>query len=117
MIVFCRILTSLSTGLLLAGQGQIGNVCTFYAGSYSYVPVYLLQRFWLVCGKAGFQVLTLGALVYLPLGKLQIATLENAASTQKSECFSTETTVYHRFRSVVRSFILGGKQRAPENVR
>ena len=67
--------------------------------------------------ESGLQVLTLGALVYLPLGKLHIATSENAASTQKSECFSTETTVYHRFRSVVRSFILGWKQRAPENVR
>jgi hypothetical protein len=30
--------------------------------------------------------------------------------------FSTETTVYHRFRSVLRLFILDGKQRAPENV-
>ena len=48
-------LAILSTGLLLTGQGQIGNVCTFYAGSYSYVPVYLLQRFWLVCWKADFK--------------------------------------------------------------
>ena len=31
--------------------------------------------------ESGLQVLTLGALVYLPLGKLHIATLENAAST------------------------------------
>jgi hypothetical protein len=35
--------------------GAAGIASSFYPGSYSYVLVYLLQRFWLVCGKVDFR--------------------------------------------------------------
>jgi hypothetical protein len=127
VIVFCRILLYSSAGLCKwpgpgltrlpgAGQERAGLTLHFIrAVTVTYCYTLFSDSGWFAV-KGDFQS-RLGVPCYLPLGRLHITKQENAASTQKSWSFSTQTTVYHRFLSVLRLFILDGKQRAPENVR
>jgi hypothetical protein len=104
------------TRLLGAGQERAGLTLHFIrAVTVTYWYTLFSGSGWFAV-KRGFRS-RLGVPCYLPLGRLHITKQENAASTQKSWRFSTQTTVYHRFLSVLRLFILDGKQRAPENVR
>jgi hypothetical protein len=80
MIVFCRILLSSSTGLLGTGRGRRDRP-PHLSGQLQLRTGILAAAILAGLRESGLQVLILGALRYLPLGELHIATSENAAST------------------------------------